>query len=404
MLLIKVAWRNIWRNKKRSAIIIAAIGIGLFAGIFLIAFYNGMIEERIRMAIEQEISHLQLHHPEFNKDHDPAFIIPQGPSVLQSIRSNPDVKAATGRIALYGMIASASGSSGVRINGIDPESEQAVTGIKNKLIAGNYFQNDRKNEILISRRLIDKLKLNLRNKTVLTFQDHEGNLASGAFKISGIFKTSNGPYDEGNIFIRIHDIDSLCGLVGAYHEIAVQLHSNLALDKSQQLLQKNFPDLLTENWMQISPELELTVSVTDQMVLIFMGIILLALAFGIINTMMMSVLERTREIGMLLALGMTRFRIFGMIVLETIFLVLAGSPLGIAVALVAIRIASHTGIQFEKFKTVYESFGYGDTVYPVLHLPQFLLILALVVITALLSAVFPARSAFKINPVTSIRK
>lgn len=403
-MLIKIAWRNIWRSKKRSLIIIAAVIIGLWAGIFLIAFYNGMIEQRIRTAITQEISHLQIHHPAFTQDHDPKYELQNGPFILQQIKTEKNVNAATGRIILTGMISSASGSSGIMINGISPKDEQTLTGLEDKIIQGKYFNADKSNEIVISERLIKKLKLNISNKTILTFQDKEGELASAAFKIKGVYKTVNSPYDEKNVFVNIQDVDSLIGMNGQFHEIAILLQSNKLLEESQTRLKNKYPDLLIQNWMEISPELGLTASVSDQMVYIYMGIILLALAFGIINTMMMSVLERTRELGMLMALGMNKMKIFSMIILETLFLVLVGSPIGILLALITIKISYENGINFKSYEEVYSSFGYSNTIYPVLTLKHFFMIIELVIITAMVSGLFPARRALKLKPVESIRK
>jgi ABC-type antimicrobial peptide transport system permease subunit len=156
--------------------------------------------------------------------------------------------------------------------------------------------------------------------------------------------------------------------------------------------------------MEISPELGLTVSVGDQMVYIFMGIILLALAFGIVNTMMMSVIERTREIGMLLALGMNKFKIFMMIILETFFLILAGCPIGILLAFATIGITHRTGINFSQFSEVYSSFGYSSIIYPTLTWNQFGNIVVLIILTALFSALFPARRALKLKPAESLKK
>ena len=403
-MLLKIAHRNIWRNKKRSLIIIIAIIIGLWAGIFIMAFYNGMIEQRINAAISSELSHIQIHHPEFRKEFEIKYVLPEGRKKLNTIKNDPNVKAATARIIIKGMIASASGSSGITVNGIIPEQEETITQLKSKIINGVYFNPIKTNEIIISEKLRKKLKLNLNKKAILTFQDKEGNLASAAFRISGIYKTINGPYDEANVFVKITDIDSLAGIPNAINEIAILLQSNNLLEETQQKYLKKMPETEIKNWMEISPELGLTVSVGDQMVYVFMGIILLALAFGIINTMMMSVLERTREIGMLLALGMNKFKIFLMILLETTFLILVGCPIGILLAFATIIITHQTGINFSQFSEVYSSFGYSSIIYPSLTWNQFGNIVVLIVITGLFSGLFPARRALKLNPAESLKK
>lgn len=403
-MLTKIASRNIWRSKKRSLIIIAAVSIGLWAGIFIMAFYNGMIEQRINAAIAGELSHIQLHHPEFRKDYEIKYYLPEGRKMLEKIKNDSNVKAATGRIIIKGMIASASGSSGITINGVMPEQEELVTNLKGKLIKGNYFNPKKENEILLSEKLRKKLKLNLNKKTILTFQDMDGNLASAAFRITGIYKTINGPYDDANVFVKITDVDSLAGIPNAINEIAILLNSSKSVPERQKNLKSQFPKAAIKNWMEISPELGLTVSVGDQMVYIFMGIILLALAFGIVNTMMMSVLERTREIGMLLALGMNKFKIFLMILLETFFLILAGCPIGISLAFATIGITQRTGINFSQFTEVYSSFGYSPIIYPSLTWNQFGNIVVLILLTALFSALFPARRALKLKPAETLKK
>jgi ABC-type lipoprotein release transport system permease subunit len=314
------------------------------------------------------------------------------------------VKTTSGRVILKGMIASASGSSGITINGVMPKEENSVTHLGAKIIRGNYFNPKKTNEIILSERLRKKLKLNLNKKVILTFQDTEGNLASGAFRIAAIYKTVNTPYDDSNVFVNISDVDSLGGIPNQINEIAVLLKSSESLDESQKNLKRMFPKTDIQNWKEIAPELGYTVSVGDKMMFIFMGIIMLALGFGIVNTMMMAVLERTREIGMLMALGMNKFKIFMMILLETFFLILAGCPIGIVLALVTIAITQRTGIDFSQFSEAYSSFGYSSIFYPSLSLRQFGMMLLLVVITAFVSALFPARKALQLNPAESLKK
>lgn len=402
-MLIKIARRNIWRSKKRSITLLIAISLGLWSGMFLIAFYNGMIEQRVDAAIRDEISHIQIHHPEFLNDFDTEFVIPDASNTLQSINKNPAVKASAGRVILFGMIASPAGSTGIKINGIQAESENKLTQLSTKLIEGQFFNPLKSNEILIGQKLANKLKLNLNKKTILTFQDTSGNLASAAFRIVGIYKTQNTPFDEANVFVNYADIDSLAGLHGGIHEIAVLLHSNSSLDSCLSEFKQLLPDADVKSWVEISPEIGITVSAGTQMVYIYMGIILLALTFGIINTMMMSVLERTREIGMLLALGMNKFKIFTMILWETCFLILAGCPVGMLLALLTISITHHYGIHLDSYSEVYSNFGYSPIVYPNLNGDQLIKIIIMVIITALVSSILPAQRALKIKPASAIK-
>lgn len=381
-----------------------AVSLGLWMGIFLMSFYNGMIEQRVKTAITTELSHIQLHHPEFRKDYDVKYILPNGRETCKIIKKNKNVNESVGRLIIKGMVASAAGSAGISLNAVMPEEENRLTKLKEKIVSGNYFNPVKLNEIIISNKLAKKLKLNLKKKVIVTFQNKDGDLATVAFRIIALYKTVNGPYDDNNIFVNIKSVDSLVGFPNAINEIAVLLRSNDVLNQNQDELNKLFPNLEIKNWKELAPDLGLTVSVGDQMVYIFMGIILLSIAFGIVNTMMMSVLERTKEIGMLLALGMNKVKIFLMILLETFFLILAGCPFGLVLAFSTILITQQTGISFSKFSEVYSSFGYSSVIYPIIHFGQFGSIMLLVFITAIFSALFPAIRALKLKPAESIKK
>jgi putative ABC transport system permease protein len=381
-----------------------AVSLGLWMGIFLMSFYNGMIEQRVKTAITTELSHIQLHHPEFRKDYDVKYILPNGRETCKIIKKNKNVNESVGRLIIKGMVASAAGSAGITLNAVMPDEENRLTKLKEKIVSGNYFNPVKLNEIIISNKLAKKLKLNLKKKVIVTFQNKDGDLATVAFRIIALYKTVNGPYDDNNIFVNIKSVDSLVGFPNAINEIAVLLRSNDVLNQSQDELIQLFPNLEIKNWKELAPELGLTVSVGDQMVYIFMGIILLSIAFGIINTMMMSVLERTKEIGMLLALGMNKIKIFLMILLETFFLILAGCPFGLALGFSTILVTQQTGISFSKFSEVYSSFGYSSVIYPIIHFGQFGSIMLLVFITAIFSALFPAIRALKLKPAESIKK
>ena len=404
MILIRVAWRNIWRSRKRSLIIIIALTIGLSSGMFLIAFYSGMIEDRVNTAVRSEYSHLQIHHPAFRQDLESVYAIPDADAVIRAIVEEPGLQAYTRRVLLPGTINSSYGSRGITICGVDPVTEDAVTGLRGKLVEGEYFDTSRLNQIIVSERTMRKLKLNVGNKVVLTFQDTARDIASAAFRICGMYASINAPYDEQFVFVQRTSVDTLAGIPGKVHEIAVLMDHNEMVAPFVKKLSDQYTDAEVLSWMDLSPELRLTVSAVDQMVYIFMGIILLALAFGIVNTMMMSVLERTHEISMLMALGMTKARVFSMIVLETLFLVIAGSPAGFAIALTAISITRKTGVTLKGLEELYASFGYSGIVYPVLQWHSMLTIGVMIIIAACISSIFPALRALKLKPAQAIRK
>jgi putative ABC transport system permease protein len=402
--ILKIAWRNVWRNRKRSLILLAAISFGLWAGLFIMSFYSGIIRQRIDTAIKQEISHMQIHHPAFRDEGEIAYVIPEGEKIVDQISHIPEVSQVTGRVVIQSMLASAFGSTGAVLMGIAPGTESLTTGLESKISKGTYFHPGKSHELLISEAMAKKLRLDVGRKAVITFQHLNGELVSMAYKIIGLYKTINRPYDEKYIFVDGTSVDSLAGIKGQIHEIAVLVHDETTLDTIMNQLKPQYPGIELLRWDEISPELGLTVDVGNEMVYIFMGIILICLIFGIVNTMMMSVLERVAELGMLIAIGMTRLRIFVMILAETFFLVMAGCPPGVLLGWLSVYIAGSTGITLHFLEAVASSFGYSPVVYPFLDIRQIMIVIALVVGSALVSAIFPARRAIQCKPAESIKK
>lgn len=403
-MILRIAWRNIWRSRNRSLVIIGSIGLGIWAALFITAFYNGTMEQRIRSAIDTELAHVQLHHPAFRDDYDLQYRLPDGNDMIGALSRMKEIRAVTGRIIIQGMASSASGSAGVHIQGVMPGREKMVSTLHTYVREGNFLQEDGRHEIVVGRKLMKKLKLVPGSKMILTFNDATGNIASGAFRIAGVFETVNTPYDESEVFIHIREAGELAVMGRDLNEIAILLKADDLLDPVTTSLKRRWPAVGVQTWKEIDPEMELLVASFDTMMLVYMAIIMLALAFGIVNTMMMSVLERTREIGMLLSLGMNKARVFGMITLETILLVLAGCPAGILASAITIMITRKTGISLKMFSEAFSSFGYSDMVYPSLTMRQFVTMMALVVCTALVSAIFPARRALSLKPAEAIRK
>lgn len=402
-MLIIIAWRNLWRHRTRSLAIITSVALGVWAGAFIVSLYYGMGNERVRIAIEQEVSHIQVHHPKFRDDHDVVFNFALD-SLEAALRHTPGVKAFSLRTTVQGMLANASASNGVQVNGVDPDAEDKTRGLKNFVIDGGYFEAEKKHQVLVGKKLADKMKLAPGNKIVLTFQDIEQNITSGAFRIAGIYETANAPLDERNVYVRRGDLDDLLDTPGRGTEAAVLLTDESELPAAMAALTRQLPGLEVQDWRAISPETALVMSSLDISSSIIIAIILIALAFGIVNTMLMAVLERTREIGMLMAVGMTKLRLFGMVVLETLLLTLTGCPIGFGLAWLANAWLSKTGIDLSAIaENLLKGFGYGAVIYPDLPGDKVWQIIQIVFVTALLASVFPAWKALKMRPAEAIR-
>ena len=179
------AWRNLWRNKLRSLIIISAVALGIFAGIFITAFTNGMVNDRIQSIISSEMSHIQIHQPGFLDNDQFSLLIPNADSILTLVKKTPDVVAASKRIIINSMVASAETGTGVKITGIDPEDESKVTNLSSKIIGGKYPDSTGRNPVFISERLAEKLKVGLKNKIIITVQDINKNITGWGLPCCG---------------------------------------------------------------------------------------------------------------------------------------------------------------------------------------------------------------------------
>ena len=404
MILI-MAWRNIWRNKMRSLVIMLSVVLGLFAGIMVLAIYKGMMHDRIRTVIEQEVGHLQLHHPSFKKDYDPAFTIDDGAALLDKLRQIDAIHAMSTRSITQGMLSTTTGGAGVQINGIHYDQEMAVSKIDEKIQEGRAFDMLKKNEILIGRKLAKKMKLKLGNKIVLTFTDPDANIISGAFRICGIYESDNTPLDEKNVYVQINELNDMLGIGTSFHEIVLLLKQDAQLVQTENYLATHFKNLLVESWKTISPETEFMVVTVDAMSFIIIGIILFALAFGIVNTMLMAILERNKEIGMMMALGMNKLKLFNLVLLETTCLTMAGAPIGLFFSWVVCNYYQTHGINWANTgKDLMRSFGFSTMIYPIFPTDKVITILCFVFVTALLSCLYPAIKALSLKPVEALRK
>ncbi|HRX67717.1 MAG TPA: ABC transporter permease [Tenuifilaceae bacterium] len=403
-MILSVSWRNIWRNKTRSLVIITAIALGIFAGVYTIAFMYGWINQKIESVINTEMSHIQLHQPEYLETNEVHDFIPDIVSLRNEILGMDSVKAVSARVIATCMVASAETGSGVQLVGIDPENEMLVTNIHKKIVEGEYFNGVKRNPIVIGEKLAQKLKVKVRSKIVVTITEMDGTLTGGAFRVAGIYRTSNTTYDEMKAFVRAEDLRRLLNInPTAGHEIAVVVDKNGMELPIAEKLKAKYTGLQTLTWTKLVPEMELMNENINLMMYIFVVIILLALGFGIVNTMLMVIMERVKELGMLMAVGMNRVRVFGMIVTETIFLSLTGGVVGIVLALATIAITAKTGIDLSLWAQGLNSAGFDAIIFPTIGIDSVIVVTILVIITGLLSALYPARKAINLNPAEAIR-
>ncbi len=402
-MLLSISWRNIWRHPARSGVLMGAIIAGLWAGILVSALTNGWIQQRFDNLIQEDITHAQVHHPEFLTEREISMYVPGTDEIFSFLDDDERVHSYAARTLADGMIQSPLTSSGVQIRGVQTESERATTTFHENVIAGEYLDSDIRNPVLLGEKLAEKLNVEIGNRIVLTFQDLDNELTSASFNITGIFKTASTPYDERNVFVKAEDLQELLG--GAvYHELAMMLQNEELADGLTVDLNNTFDNISAESWYELSPELRYITDMGGNLIVYIMGVIMLALAFGILNTMLMAIFERMKELGMLLAIGMSKLRVFMMIMLESVILTLSGATVGLILTYLTLEYVGEKGFDMSSMGgESMAQFGYDAVVYPIAYTSDYLTTIILVVITALLAAIYPAIKALRLKPGEVVR-
>lgn len=401
--ILSLSWKNIWRNRARSLVVIVAVILGTGAGVFMSAFMYGMSMQMVQSEIENYTSHIQIHTQDYKDEILPGYFIPNADSLVNELAAQSFVQNITARIILTGLASTSSSSYGVSIRGIDVESENNVTKLHTFIKEGDFLESRRSNSIVIGEKLAQRLNLEIRSKVVLNFQDVENNLTAAAFRVTGIFKSSNSRFDETNVFVKKEHLNTLINAEGISHEIAFLVDDFKMADTYRDSLDLE-AGIIAESWGDISPSLRYMDSMVGTMLYIVMIIILIALTFGIINTMLMAVLERQQELGMLMAVGVNKARTFSMILTETFMLAIVGAPIGIFFAWLGIQGLEETGINVSAWAQGFEEYGIGTIIYPELQAEYYLNVGILIFITTLIAALYPSYKALKLNPVEAIRK
>ncbi len=402
-MLFSLAWKNIWRNKSRSLVVVLAIAFGLWGGLFSDALMIGMGESMVNTAIDRDLAHVQLHRPDYDATKSIRLFIPNGKQMADSIRHLPDVAGVSARTRFSGIASSATSSFPVQISAIVPGQEKSVTRLYEKMIRGTYFNSNHDNAIVIGKDLAKRLKLRLHSKIVLGFEGPHGDLINIACRVVGIYHSESSRFDERNVFLKQDYLSNVLGGKTYIHEIAVRCTNSKFARPVSERLKKRYPHLLVQTWQERDPLIAFTSNLMIEYSYFFLVFILLAVLFGITNTMLMSVVDRIKELGMLMAIGMKQIRVFLMILLESLLLSLTGGSVGILLGVVTIQLTANTGINLSVFRASLESFGASAVIYPTLPLAMYFILTILIIITANIAGLLPAWKAIRLQPAEAIR-
>lgn len=402
-MLLKLAWRNIWRNKRRSLIVVTAVVIGLVSLIFTDSLSVGMIRQMLDNQIGSHISHIQIHKNGFNDNKIIQNCIPDYEKVETILQSDPSISHYSKRVITYGLISSASNSSGISIVGIDPKEEENITIIKKLMVEGEYL-TDKKRDIVIGKKLSEKLGVGIGDKIVLMVTNFSGNVATDVFRVAGLYETSFSEFDRVTAYIDIGIAQEFLGITGKISEFAIIVNNVEKVETIKETLAGRLGSSYeVMSFVDIIPAIILMVDSYDEMILVYYLIIGLATIFGIINVMLMSVFERVREFGVLMAMGMKNFKIFFMILSEALLLSSCGMIIGIIIGVGIYLPLSYSGINFSAFAEGLTMVGISAIVYPALTMQGVLNAIFIIPVISVVAAIYPAYRAISLQPVIAIR-
>jgi ABC-type lipoprotein release transport system permease subunit len=402
---LQLAWRNIWRNPRRTAVILTAVVIGAWSMIFLAALMGGIVDGMVRNGIATLTGHLQIHQRDYPDDPVVDHSIDDPQSLLKLLAGNlPAGSHWSARVRVNAVAGNARHSAGVTLVGIDPGQEAKVSFIGTAVTQGAYLQPDDPSGILIGRALADRFQTRLDRKIIITTQDSQGDIASRAFRISGIFEAEMESTEKGFVFVDLASAQKMLKMGPAVSEVTVLLPRHGMAQATAAKLQRilGSDELRVRSWQQILPLLTAMLKLYDNFILIWFVVVFVAMGFGIVNTTLMAVFERMREFGVLKALGMRPGRIVAIIETEAFFILIFGLVIGNVLGLLSCWALSFNGIDLSALAQGVEYAGMARIIYPVLRIQDVVDANLVVLGLGLLVSLYPAVKAARFRPVEAL--
>ncbi len=403
-IIVTLAWRNLWRNHRRTLVMLSAIGIAAWAMIFMTSLIRGMVNEMLRDGIRSLPGHVQVHHSDFRDDPSVGNLVGMTSADIGTALADAGIERYSARIRVPAVISSERESRGVLLLGVDPEREVAIDAIGSSVAEGRTLESIDDNGVIIGRKLAKKLDTDIGKRIVLMSQDPDNEVADRGFRVVGLYEASLAAQEEAFVFagratiqrmLRIDDSVSEVAVVGEDYRVVAPLLTSVraAIGGQDEVLP----------WMDIDRYLGTMMGVMDGFVLVWVIVIFLALSFGLVNTLVMAVFERVREIGLMLALGMRPASILGQIVVESLFLLALGLVIGNLFAYLSV-IPLTDGIDISAVAEGMEMFGASSVLYPELELRDMTTANVVVLVLGLLASLSPAWRASRYEPVEAITK
>ena len=404
-ILLRLAWRNLWRNHRRTLIMLLAIVLGTWAMIFMTALMRGMVSQMVADGISVLPGHVQVHHPDYRDDPSIANLIAISDAELsEQFGSTSDFTGWATRIRVPAVITSEYESRGVTLLGVDPLQERDLTFVDYDAVEGRFLESAEDSGVVIGRKLATTLNTEVGKRIVLMSQDPDNEIADRGFRVVGLFDANVQAYEENYVFagktttqkmLRVGDqVSELIVLGDDFRDVEAEYNKAVDLIDGRAEVKR---------WIELDAYLGTMLSVMDGFVLVWIIVIFLALSFGLVNTLVMAVFERVREIGLMLALGMRPIHILGQIIIESLLLLAIGLAVGTALAWAAVQ-PMKDGVDISIVGEGMEMWGMSSVLYPELLLSDVVLANVVVLVLGFLASLSPAWRAANYEPIEAIEK
>lgn len=400
-----MAWRNLWRNPRRTIITTFSMFFGLTMMIVTYALMDGMANQMVDYATLLGTGHVQVHHPDFLEERSLYYSIEGFTEVLEKIEVT-GIGSASPRSYSTALLSSGSHSAGGLLWGIDPEMERNVTDLHRHVDRGSFLGPDDRGTVVLGKHLANTLGLEPGDELVVLSQAADGSLGNEIYIVGGVLKSVNEALDRGGVLVHREDLDALAVLNGKVHEIAIRLNNPEGVQTAAGELSAVLGPmgLQVKTWKELVPEIAEYMELSRSSTSIVLFIIFAAASLGIMNTQLMALFERTREIGVMRALGLGPFKVAFLILAETLFLtVLAAAIGGLAGTIWALHLEKHGW----DITNLGGSFAFGGVTFdPFLHasLTHSAVIdsVGIMILVAFLATLYPLFLATRITPVDAI--
>jgi ABC-type lipoprotein release transport system permease subunit len=401
---LRLAWRNLWRNHRRTLIMLAAVVVGVWAMIFMTALMRGMVDQMIKDGVQTLPGHVQIHHPDYRNDPSVANSITPPTDALLRVLEGPEVVAWASRVKVPAVVSSERGTRGVVLVGIDPERERDLSFVAGDLAEGRFLESPDDDGLVAGRKLLERLETDLGKRIVVMSQSRGRDIADRGFRVVGVYDSQLEAQEEGFVFAGRDTVQRLLHMGDRISEIAVLGRDYRHVDGLRARIEEAAgPDRVVETWSELDPYLGSMLSMMDGFILVWIVVVFLALAFGLVNTLVMAVFERVREIGLMLALGMTPRHIRAQIIIESALLLSLGLLIGDVLAWLTVR-PLESGIDLSIVGEGMEYWGAASVLYPAFRWEDVLLANVVVLVLGFLASLSPAIRASRYEPVEAITK